>query len=168
MRLGLKLSSASSGKWPYRSCTSEKWSGNPPFLLVGWYFLQLPKDRITGVCSSSIVLNSKSVSNERSDYTPKMGLMITAEFFALILNSYKYCDLALDVAGFSTERAKYDREFCGTSTREWLFWQGPEEIVQVNYRPILSSEKVSHIKKTAIVKQAKIWSWSPDRKPTIR
>jgi hypothetical protein len=58
--------------------------------------------------------------------------------------------------GESNETAKYGREFCGTSTQEL---QGPEAIVQVNYRPILSSERVPHIKKLAIVKEkTKIWS----------
>jgi hypothetical protein len=40
------------------------------------------------------------------------------------------------------ETVKYGSEFCGTATQEPLLWQGPEAIVQVNYRPILSSERV--------------------------
>jgi hypothetical protein len=46
-------------------------------------------------------------------------------------------------------------EFCWTWTREWLFWQGLQAIVRVNYRPILSSERVPNIKKPAIVRQKK-------------
>jgi hypothetical protein len=57
------------------------------------------------------------------------------------------------VGGVSNETVKYGREFCGTSTQDSLLWQGPEAIVQVNYRPILSSERVPHIKKPAIVRQ---------------
>jgi hypothetical protein len=34
-----------------------------------------------------------------------------------------------------------------------MLWQGPEAIIQVNYRPILSSERVLHIKKPAIVER---------------
>jgi hypothetical protein len=46
---------------------------------------------------------------------------------------------------------------------------GPEAIVQVNYGPILSSERVPHLKKLAIVRQkTKIWSWAPDGSPTPR
>jgi hypothetical protein len=60
-------------------------------------------------------------------------------------------------------------EFCWTWTREWLLWQGPEAIVRVNYRPILSSERVPSIKNSAIVRQKrKIWSWAPDSSPTPR
>jgi hypothetical protein len=44
---------------------------------------------------------------------------------------YKYGDLALEVGGVSDETIKYGREFCGTSTQEWLLWQGPEAVVQV-------------------------------------
>jgi hypothetical protein len=43
---------------------------------------------------------------------------------------YKYGNLALQVGGVSNETVKYGREFCGTSTQEWLLWQGPEAIVQ--------------------------------------
>jgi hypothetical protein len=68
---------------------------------------------------------------------------------------YKYGNLALQVGRVSNETVKYGREFCGTSTEEWLLWQGLEAIVQVNYRPILSSEKVPHIKKPVIVRQKK-------------
>jgi hypothetical protein len=76
---------------------------------------------------------------------------------------YKYEDLALQVGGVSSETVKYGREFCGTWTRESLLWQGPEAIIQVNYRPILSPERVTHIKKPAIVRQkTKIWSWASD------
>jgi hypothetical protein len=35
----------------------------------------------------------------------------------------------LHVGRISDERIKYGREFCGTWTREWLLWQGPEAIV---------------------------------------
>jgi hypothetical protein len=42
------------------------------------------------------------------------------------------------------ETVKYAHEFCRTSTQESLLWQGPEAIVQVNYRPILSSERAPH------------------------
>jgi hypothetical protein len=53
--------------------------------------------------------------------------------------------------------------------QESLLWQGPEAIVQVNYRPILSSERGPHIKKPAIVwHQTKIWSWALDGSPTPR
>jgi hypothetical protein len=49
------------------------------------------------------------------------------------------------------------------------FSEGPEVIVQVNYKPILSSERAPHIKKLAIVRQeTKIWSWAPDGDPTPR
>jgi hypothetical protein len=46
-------------------------------------------------------------------------------------------------------------EFCGTWSREWLLWQGPGASVLVNYRSILSSERVPHIKKPAIVDTGK-------------
>jgi hypothetical protein len=73
------------------------------------------------------------------------------------------------LGGVSDETVKYGREFCGTSTEEWLLWQGLEAIVQVNYRPILSSERVPHIKKPAIVRQNKKnlvmgSRWEPDTK----
>jgi hypothetical protein len=79
---------------------------------------------------------------------------------------YKYGDLALQVGGVSDETVKYGREFCGTLIQEWLLWQGLVAIVQVNCRPVLSSERVPHIKKPAIVRQkTKIWSWAPDGSP---
>jgi hypothetical protein len=53
---------------------------------------------------------------------------------------YKYGNLALQVGGVSDETVKYGREFCGTSTEERLLWQGPEAIVEVNYRPVLVRE----------------------------
>jgi hypothetical protein len=52
------------------------------------------------------------------------------EFLHPVPGGYKYEDLALQVGGVSNETVKYDCEFCGTSTREWLLWQGPEAIVQ--------------------------------------
>jgi hypothetical protein len=43
----------------------------------------------------------------------------------------------------------------------------PKAIVRVNYRPILSSKRVPHIKKPSIVRQkTKLWSWAPDGSPT--
>jgi hypothetical protein len=42
-------------------------------------------------------------------------------------------------------------EFCGASTQEPLLWQGPEAIVQVNYRPVLSSERALQNNKAATV-----------------
>jgi hypothetical protein len=78
-------------------------------------------------------------------------------------------DLPLQVGGVSNETVKYGSEFCGTSTQESLLWQGPEEIVQVNYRPILKSERVPHIKKPASAGQkTKIWSWAPAGSPSPR
>jgi hypothetical protein len=66
-------------------------------------------------------------------------------------------------------KVKYGHEFCGTSTQEWLLWKGPEAIVQVNYRAILSSERVPHYNKTAIVREInEIWSWDPDAIPALR
>jgi hypothetical protein len=64
---------------------------------------------------------------------------------------YKYENLALQVGGVSDETVKYGREFCGTSTEELLLWQGPEAIVQLNYRPVLSSERVPQNNKAATV-----------------
>jgi hypothetical protein len=71
----------------------------------------------------------------------------------------KYRNLAIQVGRFSNETVKYGHEFCGTWTGKWLLCQGPEAIVWVNYRPVLSSNRESHIKKPAIVRQkTKIWS----------
>jgi hypothetical protein len=71
--------------------------------------------------------------------------------------------------GESQMRIKYGREFYGTSTQKWLRWKGPKAIVQVNYRPILSSKRVPDIKKPAIVREIKeIWSWDPDGIPAPR
>jgi hypothetical protein len=64
---------------------------------------------------------------------------------------YKYGNLALQVGEVSDETVKYGREFCGTSTQELLLWQGPEAIVQVNYRPVLSSERALQNNKAAAV-----------------
>jgi hypothetical protein len=68
---------------------------------------------------------------------------------------YKYGDLAFQVGGVSNVTVKYGYEVCGTSARGKLLWQGPEASVRVNYRPILSSERASHNKKPAIVRQNK-------------
>jgi hypothetical protein len=56
-----------------------------------------------------------------------------------------------------------------TWAREWLFWQGTEASVRVNYRPVISSERVPKIKKPTIARQkGKIWPWVPDGSPTPR
>jgi hypothetical protein len=68
---------------------------------------------------------------------------------------YKYGDLAFQIGKVSDETVKYDHELCGTRTLERLLWQGPETIVQVNYRSILSSERAPDMKKPAIVRQKK-------------
>jgi hypothetical protein len=39
-------------------------------------------------------------------------------------------NLTLQVGGVSDETVKYGREFSGTSTQEWLLWQGPEAHLQ--------------------------------------
>jgi hypothetical protein len=70
---------------------------------------------------------------------------------------YKYGDLALQEGTVSYETIKYDRGLYGISTREWLLWQGPEAVVRVNYRPILSSEREPRIKKLANFQRTKIW-----------
>jgi hypothetical protein len=80
----------------------------------------------------------------------------------------KYEDLALQVGGVSNETVKHGLEFCGTSIREWLLWHCPEAIVQVNYRPILSSERMPHIKKPTIDTYKQIWPCAPDESPTPR
>jgi hypothetical protein len=64
---------------------------------------------------------------------------------------YKYGDLGLQVGGVSDDTGKYGREFCGTATQEWLLWQGPEAIVQVNYGPVLSPERALQNNKAATV-----------------
>jgi hypothetical protein len=84
-----------------------------------------------------------------------------------------YGDLALQVGGVTNETVKYGCEFCGTSTQESLLWQGPEAIVQVNYRPILSSKRVPHFKKPAIRQKEKKYGhdtktgWPTDRRKLI-
>jgi hypothetical protein len=75
---------------------------------------------------------------------------------------YKYGDLALQVGGVSNETVKYGLEFCGPSTQESLLWQGQQAILQVNYRSILSSERVPHIKKPAIVREIFKTDWPTD------
>jgi hypothetical protein len=63
---------------------------------------------------------------------------------------------------------KYSLEFCWTRSREWLFWQSPEAI-GVRFRPILSSERLPHIKKPATVRRKKeIRSLAPDESPARR
>jgi hypothetical protein len=75
-------------------------------------------------------------------------------------------DLGLQVGGVSNETAKY---VLRDSTREWLLWRGPETIVRVSFRSILSSDTALGIKKHAIVKQeTKIYSSAPYGSPTPR
>jgi hypothetical protein len=61
---------------------------------------------------------------------------------------------------------KYCREFCRARTRERLLWQGPEAIVRVNYRFILSSEWLPQLKEPEIVKRENNMvmgsRWEPD------
>jgi hypothetical protein len=64
---------------------------------------------------------------------------------------YKYGDLALRFQGVSNEIVKYRRKLCGTWTP--LLCQGPEAIVRVHYRPVLSSERAPHIKNSVIDRQ---------------
>jgi hypothetical protein len=48
------------------------------------------------------------------------------------------------------ETVKYGRQSHGTGTLEWLRWRGSAAIV--NDRPVLSSERASHINKQATVR----------------
>jgi hypothetical protein len=64
---------------------------------------------------------------------------------------------------------KYGLVFWRTWFRQWLLWQGSEQIVRVNYRRVLSSERAPDVKKTVTVRQKKnilvIGSrWEPDTK----
>jgi hypothetical protein len=62
-----------------------------------------------------------------------------------------------------------DVSSAGLQPKSDCFWQGPKATIQVNYSPIPSSEKVPHIKKSAIVRDIKeIWSWDPDGIPAPR
>jgi hypothetical protein len=55
------------------------------------------------------------------------------------------------------ETVKYGREIQGTRSKERLRWQGPAAYIKV--RPVLSSERAPHKKKTVTVTQViKIWS----------
>jgi hypothetical protein len=65
---------------------------------------------------------------------------------------YKYGCLAFHIGGISNETVEYGHEFCGIRTLDLLLWQGPEAIVQVNYRPVFSSESVLNINKPAIIR----------------
>jgi hypothetical protein len=95
-------------------------------------------------------------------YTPGTGVYIyprSPYLYTPVPGVYKYGDLALQAGGVSNETVKYGRDFCGTWTRDLLLWQSPEAILQVNYRPILSSERVLSIKNPTILRQKrKIWS----------
>jgi hypothetical protein len=120
------------------------------------------------VCTSSITYDSYL-------YRIQYGWQPSARGYnwaTLFLGDINTGNLALQVEGVSNETVKYDREFCGTSTQEWLLWQGLEAIVQVNYRPVLSSERVLQNNKHATVwrkfqRERKIGHsprWVPDTK----
>jgi hypothetical protein len=53
----------------------------------------------------------------------------------------------------SNERVRYGLKFCGIWTREWQRMQGSVALVQVNYRPALMPETVTHNKKTSVWKK---------------
>jgi hypothetical protein len=96
-----------------------------------------------------VVLVRPDVSEERSDSfirvtgIAELGrtLAVTSNRRTLRRNTeYEY------------ETLRYGLMFCGTLTREWQRWQSPVALVQVNYRPILSSERAPHTyRKTANV-----------------
>jgi hypothetical protein len=99
-----------------------------------------------------------------------MWLWLRPHNWATLFLEDKYGDLAFQVEWVSNETVKYGFEFCGTSIQEWLLWQGAKAIARVNYRPILSSERVPQIKKSAIVRQkTKFWSPTPRQtgRPTV-
>jgi hypothetical protein len=50
-----------------------------------------------------------------------------------------------------SETVRYGHESHGTRTRKWLGWRGPAAVL--NDRPVLSSERASHINKPATVWQ---------------
>jgi predicted nucleic acid-binding Zn ribbon protein len=50
-----------------------------------------------------------------------------------------------------SEIIKYGQDSHGTRTQKWLLWRGPGAVV--NDRPVLSSERVPHINKSASVWQ---------------
>jgi hypothetical protein len=64
---------------------------------------------------------------------------------------YKYGYLALKVAGVSHETENCDHELCGTRARGSITWQSLELLAEVNFRPILSSERAHYRKKPATV-----------------
>jgi hypothetical protein len=90
------------------------------------------------------------------------------------ISVYKYIvSVDSNVGGVSDETVKYGREFCGTSIQEWLLWQSLEAIVQVNHRPVYSSERALQNNKAATVKKKilrrkKNWSRVPDGRLTPR
>jgi hypothetical protein len=66
---------------------------------------------------------------------------------------YKYRDPTLQVGGVSDETVKYGREFCGDFDPRVTALAKPRSNCAVSYRPTLSSERVPHIKKPAIITQ---------------
>jgi hypothetical protein len=67
----------------------------------------------------------------------------------LMPTSYMYCDMAPE-GPISLNRDRPRLRNNG-SRFHGLLWKGPEVIVRVNYKPILSSERAPHSKKLAIV-----------------
>jgi hypothetical protein len=51
------------------------------------------------------------------------------------------------VSTVSNETVRYGLKLDATWTPKWRCWQGPVALVQVNYRPVLSSERAPHTKK---------------------
>jgi hypothetical protein len=78
------------------------------------------------------------------------GILISG-LFVIINNEVQRSNCHGNLYEVSDETVKYGREFCGTSTQECLLWQGQEAIVQVNYRPVLSSERALQNNKHADV-----------------
>jgi hypothetical protein len=73
---------------------------------------------------------SMGISSEALQCWPALiSRVSTVSLATLFLGDINTGNLALQVGGVSVETVKYGLEFYGTSTQEWLLWQGPEAIV---------------------------------------
>jgi hypothetical protein len=81
---------------------------------------------------------------------------------------YKYRNLALQVGGVSNERVSYGLLVLRDLDLRVTALARPRAIVRVNYRYILSSERVLNIRNPTIVRQkndlVKSSRWEPDTK----
>jgi hypothetical protein len=90
-------------------------------------------------------------------YTTEVNLIIQLIIY-FVANKIGYIQLLLGLARAVTLRSKSSRRYSVAQLNQRALSSLLITVVRVNYKPILSSERVTNTKKPAIVRQRNVWS----------